>query len=78
MKAPIAINAREAPPGYYAVLKSEIRRQNPEGNLCRHCDWRPCCDGEYMCMDYTIITREGKERRRADGCSVLFKKLNPE
>jgi hypothetical protein len=64
-------NPREAPDGYYAVLKSDIRSTE---NLCRSCDWRPVCQTkggrgqpsykpEERCMSYN----------RKDGASVVFK-----
>jgi len=74
MQIPTVIDPDEAPPGFYAVLKSEVA--TPEmGNICRACDWRPECSGErYRCMSYTVITEEGNELRREDGCSVVFKR----
>lgn len=68
------INKNEAPPGYYAVLKSDVISPSL-GNICRACDWRPDCSGEkYRCMPYEIETPDGRTLRRGDGCSVVFKR----
>jgi hypothetical protein len=70
------INPREAPPGFFAVLKSDVATQEL-GNICRACDWRPDCTGfEHRCMSYTIIgSRDGSKLKRNDGCSVVFKRV---
>lgn len=70
------IDPKEAPPGYYAILKADAK-PNDGGNICRACDWRPHCSGlEYRCMPHTIVTDDGKKLKRNDGCSVLFKALS--
>jgi hypothetical protein len=76
------LDPTEAPAGYYAVLKPSW---SPElGNICRACDWRPTCQepstdftiSNHRCMDYAVISRiNGRELRRNDGCSVVFKRL---
>lgn len=77
------LDHKEAPDGYYAVLKSEAKPQDG-GNICRACDWRQLCQSrdtdftrpEHRCMDYAVIVRaDGREVCRKDGCSVVFKKL---
>ncbi len=66
------LNPREAPSGYYAVLKQDFPQ---EENICRQCDYRSDCDGLERCMSYTVITIDGRELKRNDGCSVVFKRL---
>ena len=63
------LDPTEAPPGYYAVLKSSVA--TPElGNICRACDWRKDCSGEkYRCMPYELTNG----LKRNDQCSVVFK-----
>ncbi len=75
----LAVDSAEAPPGYYAVGKDSVPTKRL-GNICRACDWRPDCDGfAYRCMPYTVISsRDGSELKRADGCSVVFKRLPPD
>ena len=69
------LNPSEAPPEHYAVLKSQAKPKDGS-NICRACDWRPRCDGAtHRCMDYEVVTPDGRRLRRKDGCSVLFKKL---
>lgn len=71
------LNPEEAPPGFYAVLKSDVAAPCL-GNICRACDWRPECDGfAHRCMSYTVICRNGSELKRRDGCSVVFKRKTP-
>ena len=68
------INASDAPPGYYAVLKADAKPRDG-GNICRACDYRSNCSGdEYRCMAYEIVTHDGKTLKREDGRSVLFKR----
>lgn len=69
------LNPNEAPPGYFAVLKSDVATEEL-GNICRACDWRPECDGfAYRCMSSTVISsRDGSELKRQDECSVVFKR----
>lgn len=68
------IDPAEAPPGYYAVLKSDAKPEDGS-NICRACDWRKNCNGtEFRCMSYEIKTDDGKTLQRQDGCSVVFKK----
>lgn len=74
----LKLDPHEAPPGFYAVLKSEVA--TPQlGNICRACDWRQECDGfAHRCMSYTVISsRDGSELKRRDGCSVVFKRKQP-
>ena len=65
----------EAPPGFIAVLKSDVVTAGL-GNICRACDWRSDCNGfEHRCMPYTVVSnRDGRELKRLDGCSVVFKR----
>ena len=68
------INPREAPPGYYAVLKSDVVTDDL-GNICRACDWRQECNGyAYRCMSYELENG----MKREDGCSVVFKRKQKE
>lgn len=75
-------NPNEAPYGFIAVLKSAVATQSL-GNICRACDWRPECQkpetdftvGRNRCTSYTVISRiDGRELKRQDGCSVVFKR----
>jgi hypothetical protein len=71
------LNPFDAPDGFLAVLKSDVVTQSL-GNICRACDWRPECDGRaHRCMSYTVITDDGKELKRDDGQSVVFKRKTP-
>lgn len=65
----------EAPPGFAAVLKSDVVTAGL-GNICRACDLRSDCNGfEHRCMPYTVVSsRDGRELKRLDGCSVVFKR----
>ena len=68
------IDPKEAPQGYFAVLKSAAKPQDGS-NICRACDWRPECDGIERCMPYAITSSlDGSELKRKDGCSVVFKR----
>jgi len=68
------LNQNDAPPGYYAVLKSEAKSKDGS-NICRACDWRPdCSSAKYPCMGYAIVTSDDRTLRREDGHSVLFKR----
>lgn len=69
------LDPTEAPPGYVAVLKASVATP-ALGNICRACDWRQECSGiTHRCMPYAVISaRDGKELRRVDGCSVVFKR----
>jgi hypothetical protein len=70
---PGILKPHDAPPGYVAVLKSDVATPHL-GNICRACDWRPDCSGDtYRCMPYELAN--GKKRH--DECSVVFKKLTP-
>jgi len=70
MNKQTAIDPKEAPPGYYAVLKSDVATDEL-GNICRACDWRQNCDGfKYRCMPYELENG----LKREDGCSVVFKR----
>jgi hypothetical protein len=67
------LDPSEAPPGFFAVLKSSVSASL--GNICRACDWRPDCSGAAQrCMSYTVVTSDGRELKRQDGCSVVFKR----
>ncbi len=69
------LDPNEAPEGFIAVLKSDVASDSL-GNICRACDWRSACNGlEHRCMPYTVISRiDGRELKRLDGCSVVFKR----
>lgn len=78
------IDPREAPAGFYAVLKSEAKPKDGS-NICRACDWRPECQSPetdllafgHRCTSNAVVAiRDGKTYQRIDGCEVLFKK-NP-
>ncbi len=73
--APAVLDPNEAPEGFVAVLKSDVVTDRL-GNICRACDWRSECNGfEYRCMPYTVIcSKDGRELKRQDGCSVVFKR----
>ncbi len=73
--APAVLDPNEAPEGFIAVLKSEVATERL-GNICRACDWRSACNGfEHRCMPYTVISsRDGRELKRQDGCSFVFKR----
>ena len=65
----------EAPPGLIAVLKSDVVTAGL-GNICRACDGCSDCNGvEHRCMPFTVVSnRDGRELKRLDGCSVVFKR----
>lgn len=68
------LDPTEAPEGYVAVRKATAAPADGS-NICRACDWRPHCTGKVRCMAYTVIeTGTGRELKRKDGCSVVFKK----
>ena len=70
MRIPTVLDPADAPPGFYAVLKSDVAMAEL-GNICRACDWRQDCSGErYRCMSYELENG----LRREDGCSVVFKR----
>ena len=73
--APAVLDPNEAPEGFVAVLKSDVVTDRL-GNICRACDWRSECNSfEYRCMPYTVIcSKDGRELKRQDGCSVVFKR----
>jgi hypothetical protein len=65
------LNPKEAPPGYFAELKSHAKPSDG-GNICRACDWRGDCSGEkYRCMPHELANG----LKRSDGCDVVFKRL---
>lgn len=77
------LDPTEAPAGYFAVLKSSVATLKL-GNICRACDWRPACQNpetdfslqNHRCMAYPVVSsKEGREIKRNDGCSVVFKRL---
>jgi hypothetical protein len=74
-QAPKVLDPNEAPEGFIAVLKSDAATDSL-GNICRACDWRSACNGfEHRCMSYTVISsKDGRELKRQDGCSVIFKR----
>lgn len=74
------VNPKEAPEGFYAVLKSKY--SNRGDNLCNHCDWRKQCNDPntdllaygHRCMSGGVIaSRDGKTYQREDDQSVVFK-----
>lgn len=69
------LDPNDAPEGFIAVLKSDVVSDSL-GNICRACDWRSACNGlQHRCMSYTVISRiDGRELKRQDGCSVVFKR----
>jgi hypothetical protein len=76
------LDKNEAPDGYLAVLKSSVKTDDL-GNICRACDWREECKKEdadftiskHRCMATPVLLESsGEEVKRADGCSVVFKK----
>jgi hypothetical protein len=69
------LDRNKAPDGFIAILKSDVATESL-GNICRACDWRSECDGfAYRCMSYTVISaKDGRELKRQDGCSVVFKR----
>ncbi len=65
------LDIHEAPPGFIAVLKSDVITDDL-GNICRACNWRPECDGvKHRCMSYELVNG----LKRNDGCSVVFKRI---
>jgi len=74
-QTPAVLDPNEAPEGFIAVLKSDVATDSL-GNICRACDWRGACNGcEHRCMSYTVISsKDGRELKRQDGCSVVFKR----
>ena len=77
------VDTKEAPDGYIAILKSSVAT-SALGNICRACDWRPECQNSdtdferhnHRCMDFPIISfKTGKEIKRTDGCSVVFRRM---
>ena len=76
------MDAKEAPIGFYAELKSELPKG--KGNLCIFCDWRELCqspetdfeDSNNRCMSFPVVSaKTGREIARKDGCSVVFKRV---
>lgn len=69
------LDPNEAPEGFIAVFKCDVATDSL-GNICRACDWRSDCNGfEHRCMPYTVISsKDGRELKRRDGCSVVFKR----
>ncbi len=71
------LDPNEAPAGFVAVLKPDVRRDD---NLCRACDWRPQCNDPSTdftapgnrCMGHPVQLRDGRILQRNDGCSVVF------
>lgn len=74
-EAPAVLDPNEAPEGFIAILKSDVATDSL-GNICRACDWRSACNGlQHRCMSYTVISRtDGRELKRLDDCSVVFKR----
>ena len=74
MRTPPVIDPTEAPLGYYAVLKADAKPRDG-GNICRACDYRADCDQfRHRCSSYAVITPDGRELQRRDGCNVVFKR----
>lgn len=79
---PGILDPNEAPEGYYAVLKDKAKPTD-DGNICRACDWRKECQKKdtdfsthnHRCMSYAVVGKDGRELKRNDGCSVVFKHL---
>lgn len=72
-----SLDVNEAPPGYFAVLKTDVVPEDSNENCCRFCDWRPECQkGNHItrCMSYPAIRQDGSLWEREDGCGVVFKK----
>lgn len=76
------LDPNEAPDGFYAVPKSEVKKPSGE-NICRSCDWRPVCQRpgtdfskpNHRCMSTPVILAStGAVVARNDGCSVVFKR----
>jgi hypothetical protein len=74
-QVPAVLDPNEAPEGFIAILKSDVATDDL-GNICRACDWRSACNGlQHRCMSYSVISRtDGRELKRLDGCSVVFKR----
>lgn len=78
--APGIVDPTEAPAGFYAVSKNSVAGDGL-GNICRSCDWRPECNSPqsdftaygHRCMESPVVTPDGREIARQDGCSVVFK-----
>lgn len=77
------LNPSEAPNGFYAVLKRDVKTDKL-GNICRACDWRPECNKietdftnhNHRCMDYGVLSsKDGSVIKRNDGCGVVFKAI---
>ena len=70
----------EAPEGYFAVPKSAVAGDR---NICDYCEWRRQCNDDsvrkdvpaHRCMSGGVILPGGRAVTRADGASVLFRKL---
>lgn len=79
-RMPKLLDENEAPEGFIAVLKDHAKPADGS-NICRACDWRKICQNpstdltihNHRCMDYTSFGVDGREIKRHDGCSVLFK-----
>lgn len=75
------LNEKEAPTGFYAVLKEKVSKEGK--NICSFCDARKLCQQnkdnwclENRCMSYDIVAeKDGKIYARKDRKSVIFKKL---
>lgn len=65
---------KEAPAGYFAVLKSEAKPKDGS-NICRACDWRPECQRPET--DFTLANHRCMPWARNDESSVLFKRVLP-
>lgn len=69
------LDKNEAPHGYIAVEKDSLGPFDVVGNYCRHCDYRPHCNGLVRCMSFEVVRPDGAILTRKDGCSVVFKQL---
>lgn len=78
------LDTRDAPAGYFAELKADAKPSDG-GNICRACDWRPSCHSGPInemprgqnCRGHELTGLDGRLYARADGCSVVFKRLTP-
>ena len=81
MKEKAVLDPNEAPEGFIAVLKHDARQGNED--VCNSCDWRNQCEDpnskidlpSHRCMATALNDpKTGRQIRRADGCSVVFKR----
>ena len=65
---------REAPAGYYAILKAEAKPKD-SSNICRACDWRHEC--QRPDTDFSTPGHRCMAWARNDASSVLFRRAVP-